>query len=147
MININEGKNEKIVNQCKKLAEYSVFVSKSYYFKKEIGDREQAVDETVKFCQKHGILKEFFETYGSEVLSMLLEEWDMDEAREVWREEALEEGRTEGIEEGREKLSVEILELFEQGCSIEEVKKVLHARMVSVTHATSGGGSRDRRYG
>jgi flagellar biosynthesis/type III secretory pathway protein FliH len=48
---------------------------------------------------------------------MLLTEWNQDEAIEVAREEAYEDGR----EEGRE----EILKLFEQGLSIEDIKEKL----------------------
>ncbi|MCL2186575.1 MAG: hypothetical protein FWB86_12115 [Treponema sp.] len=44
---------------------------------------------------------------------MLLEEWNIEDAKEVWREEALEEGREQ------------VLELLEQGLSIEEIKNRL----------------------
>jgi len=45
--------------------------------------------------------------------NMLLEEWNIEDAKEVWREEALEEGREQ------------VLELLEQGLSIEEIKNRL----------------------
>jgi flagellar biosynthesis/type III secretory pathway protein FliH len=48
---------------------------------------------------------------------MLLTEWNQDEAIEVAREEGLEEGREEGHEE--------VLKFFEQGLSVEEIKKRL----------------------
>jgi predicted transposase YdaD len=48
---------------------------------------------------------------------MLTTEWNWDTAKEVWQEEAREEGR----EEGRG----EILKLFEQGLSVEEIKERL----------------------
>jgi predicted transposase YdaD len=59
------------------------------------------------------------EEHGKEIMSMLTTEWNWDTAREVWEEEAREEGREEGLSQGRE----EILRLFEQGLSIDEIKQ------------------------
>jgi hypothetical protein len=38
----------------------------------------------------NGILAGFLGEHGSEVMNMLLEEWDLDEAKEAWREEVWE---------------------------------------------------------
>jgi len=48
-------------------------------------------------------------------MSMLTTEWNWDTAKEVWQDEAREEGRKEGREE--------ILKLFEQGLSVDEIKE------------------------
>jgi hypothetical protein len=50
-------------------------------------------------------------------MNMLLEEWNLDEAKEVWREEAREETR----EEERN----QILELINQGYTTEQLKAKL----------------------
>ena len=91
VININEGVNDTVVSRCKKLAEYSAFIAKAYSFLEEFKDKEKAIKEAVLYCQKHGILKEFLELYASEVLNMLLTEWNMEDAIAVAREEAREE--------------------------------------------------------
>ena len=101
VININEGKNEVIVNRCKKLAEYSEFVSKTRTYFQELGDKEKALKAAVKYCQKNGILKEFLEKHDREVLNMLITEWNMEDAKVVWRREAREDGLAEGREEGK----------------------------------------------
>jgi len=49
--------------------------------------------EAIKYCHQHDILKEYLEFYGSEVLSMLYTEFNIDEAKEVWQEEAVEKAR------------------------------------------------------
>jgi flagellar biosynthesis/type III secretory pathway protein FliH len=54
-------------------------------------------------------------------MNMLLEEWNWDEAKEVWREEALEEGREEGMKKGRN----QILELVKQGYTPEQIEAKL----------------------
>jgi predicted transposase/invertase (TIGR01784 family) len=45
-------------------------------------------------------MKDFFETNASEVVNMLLAEWNLDDAKKVWWEEALEEGMEKGLEKG-----------------------------------------------
>ena len=64
VININEGKNDAVVNRCRKLAEFSAFTARSRIFLKEMNSKEEAIQETVKYCLKHGILTEFLEKYG-----------------------------------------------------------------------------------
>jgi len=60
-------------------------------------------------------------------MSMLTTEWNWDTAKEVWQDEAraegLSRGREEGREEGREVEREEILKLFEQGLSVNEIKE------------------------
>ena len=75
---------------------------------KELGSREEAIKEAVKYCEKHGILREFLKLHAGEVLSMLYREWNWDDAFAVGRKEAREDGIEEGMEKGRanEKLEV-----------------------------------------
>ena len=125
VININEGRNEIIVKRCKKLSEYSTFIAKTYEYFEEFGDKEEAVNEAVKFCSKHDILKEFLEIHGSEVLNMLLEEWNMEDAKEVWQEEAREEGRREGLFEGKEEEKLEIARnAMAKGLTVELIQEI-----------------------
>jgi flagellar biosynthesis/type III secretory pathway protein FliH len=74
-------------------------------------------------------------------MNMLLDEWNWDDAKEVWQEEAREEGLLLGMErgmekgvekgreEGREKGAAEernrLLNLMEQGYTTEMIKKML----------------------
>ncbi|MDR1870073.1 MAG: Rpn family recombination-promoting nuclease/putative transposase [Treponema sp.] len=95
VININEGRNREIAERCKKLSEYSAFVAKARVFEKELGSREKAVKEAVKYCEKHDILKEFISLHGTEVLSMLYTEFKLDDALAVRYEEGLEDGQQE----------------------------------------------------
>ena len=118
MININEGRNEEIANRCKELAEYSAFMAKIRKLNNELGNLEEAIKEAVKYCEKHDILNGFLEIHGSEVLSMILTEWNTEDAIAYAREE----GREEGFETGQGKGREEVLELLDQGLSIEEIK-------------------------
>jgi predicted transposase/invertase (TIGR01784 family) len=119
--NVNYGHNTEILKRCETLDNYSIFMSKIREYKKKKKSLEKAVKNAIEYCIEKNILKDFLETHSSEVLNMLLTEWNQDEAIEVAREEALEEGLEQGREEGRE----EILKLFERGLSIEEIKEKL----------------------
>jgi len=121
VININEGKNQAIVDRCKELAEYSVLVTKTRVFLNETKNREEAVKKAIKYCEKHDILKEFLKLHAAEVLSMLMTEWNLDDAIAVAREEAWEDGK----EEGRVNEKLEIARnLLSEGSSLEFVQKI-----------------------
>jgi hypothetical protein len=55
-------------------------------------------------------------------MNMLTTEWNWDTAKRVWQDEAREEGREEGIGVGLAQGRDEILKLFEQGLSVDEIK-------------------------
>ena len=95
VLNINEGKNAAIGNRCKILAEYSAFIAKVREHEKEDLSREEAIKKAVKYCSDHDILKEFLGKNVSEVMNMLITEWNWDDALDVRYEEGREEGREE----------------------------------------------------
>jgi hypothetical protein len=115
--NVNHGHNPEILKKSETLDNYSIFIDKIRECQKEEKSLEKAAKSAIIYCIKNNILKDYLEAHASEVLNMLLTEWNQDEYLEVACEEAREEGR----EEGRE----EILKLFEQGLSVDEIKERL----------------------
>jgi hypothetical protein len=95
VININLGRNKEIADKCKTLGEYSAFVEKVREFEKDAEDLEGAVRKAVIYCRDHDILKEFLEKNATEVLNMLMTEWNFDDALACRYEEGREEGRFE----------------------------------------------------
>ena len=125
VLNINEGKNEAIAGKCRKLAEYSAFISKVRYFYSENGgDKESAVIAAIKYCRSHDILSEFLELHAKEVFNMLSTEWNPELAKEVWFEEGA------GFEKLRNAANLKNLgvsiEIISQatGLTIEEIEKL-----------------------
>jgi hypothetical protein len=90
VLNINAGKNEAVARKCATLAEYSAFVAKVREFEREVGNREEAIEQAVRYCRGHDILKEFLEKNATEVLNMLTTEWNWDEALDYRYEEGVE---------------------------------------------------------
>jgi len=117
VININEGRNEAVASRCKELAEYSAFMGKIRDFNNEFGNLEKAIREAVKYCQRHDILNRFLEIHGSEVLNMILTEWNTEDAIAFARKE----GREEGREEGNKAI---VLNALAEGASIQFIQKI-----------------------
>jgi hypothetical protein len=95
--NINKGRNPELLGRSEHLAGYAEFVARVRENERAM-PLEAAVTEAIRRCVREGILAGFLEKHGSEVMNMLLEEWSLDEAKEVWREEGRDEGREEGFE-------------------------------------------------
>ena len=123
VVNINQGRNEGIVKKCKTLFEYSAFVEKVREYEQGSGSKEQraknkkegkdnleaAIKKAIVYCREHDILKEFLEKNATEVINMLMTEWNWDDALAV------------RFEEGREEVASNALA---EGASIEFVKKI-----------------------
>ena len=124
VININHKDNHEILKKCSVLKEYSEFVE-IVRKHKEIGEQEY-FRKAIEDCIKRGILKEYLERKGSEVLNMLIAEYDYDLDIEVQREEAYEDGIETGTIRGmKEKLVEQIRKKVEKGKSILEIAQEL----------------------
>ena len=89
--NMNKGHNKKIMGRSKTLNEYAGFVAKVRE-QTEVGlELTEALKKAVENCVKEGILREFLQKYGGDIVNILYREFNMDEAKEVWAEEAREE--------------------------------------------------------
>ncbi|MCM1414599.1 MAG: hypothetical protein NC430_01570, partial [bacterium] len=110
MLNINHGHNERLMEKCRVLEEYSKLVAVTRDFMRTTKDLQAALDQAIDYCIKNGILKEFLLQNRAEVLGMLLEEFDAEKYERTIRGE----GREEGIEEGIEKLNRLIQLLMEE---------------------------------
>jgi hypothetical protein len=123
--NINKGRNKDLLSRSENLAGYAEFVAQVRENQKTGISLEAAVTEAVRRCIRDGILAPFLEEHGAEVMDMLLKEWDWDMAKEVWQEEAMEKGMEMGVEMGVEKDRNQILELIDQGYTVEQLKAKL----------------------
>jgi hypothetical protein len=90
MSTINKGRSQELLSRSVHLAGYAEFVARARENEKTM-PRDEAITEAVRQCIRQGILADFLGKHGSEVMNMLLEEWNWDEAKEVWREEVWEQ--------------------------------------------------------
>ena len=138
-VNINLGKNKKLLEQCQTLKEYAIYVKKVRTYAKSM-KVEEAVDRAVRECINEGILREFLLQNRKEAVEMSIFEYDEEAVFEIVRkdeyekglQEGLEKGIEKGIEEGREEgfsagKADAILKLLEDiGTIPEEIRERIH---------------------
>ena len=100
--NINQGRNQEIMDHCRTLQEYSRFVAKmrGHIRKAAVPLTEKELDTLLQECIDEGILADFLKTHGTEVISMLFTEMTEEEARDLAREDGYERGRRDGTSIG-----------------------------------------------
>jgi hypothetical protein len=118
--NINQGHNKERLGRSRTLEGYSAFIAKVREYEGTGQGREEAMRRAVSWCTGHDILRQFLEHHATEVINMLMTEWNWDDAfavqRAEGREEGLVEGREEGLTEGRVEGRVEgLVEGLEKG--------------------------------
>ena len=99
MLNINLGKNRKLLEQCQTLKEYAIYVKKVRSYAKSM-KVEEAVDCAVTECINEGILREFLLQNRKEAVEMSIFEYDEEAVFEIVRKDEYEKGLQEGIQEG-----------------------------------------------
>jgi hypothetical protein len=88
--NINKGYNTEIVQKCKSLNDY---ISLTGRIRENINKgmtHADAINESVKYCLASGMLQDYLEIYGGEVVSILYTEFNIDTALKVTRKETAE---------------------------------------------------------
>ena len=90
--NINTEKNSEILGRCETLRQYSRFVEIMRSYREDSELTNDVIVEALDKCKAEGILTEFLDKYGTEIVEMLF--------KELTREEDLEISRLDGYEEG-----------------------------------------------
>ena len=88
-LNINHGHNKEIMEKCKILWEYAVFIGKVKKYNESM-TIEEAIDKAVNECIHDGILKEILISHQAEVKDMILTEYDEEKVRRLFQKEAEE---------------------------------------------------------
>ena len=118
MININYGKNKELMDACKDLRDYSIYVAKLRSYMDGNGGNientdtlsnnkhhkmtiEEAVERTIDECMKEGILADILTKFRAEVKKMSILEYNARLHEETLKKEGYEDGRTQGRAEGR----------------------------------------------
>ena len=138
VININHGRNGAIAGKCETLAHYSAFVDKEREFSKTGVNKTESLTRAVKYCVEHGILKEFLGKHATEVVNMLFQEWNMNDALAVRFNEGRDEGRNEGIGLGMEKgMEKAARNALSEGASADFVHRITGLDMETIQRLDS----------
>ena len=100
MLNVNEGHNKELMEQCQTLKEYAIYVARVRKYTSEM-NLNDAVARAIDECIKEGILVEFHRKNRSEVKMVSILEYDKEWEEKKLRKAEYEAGRSEGIEIGK----------------------------------------------
>ncbi len=148
MLNVNEGHNKELMEQCQTLKEYAIYVARVRKYTSEM-NLNDAVARAIDECIKEGILVEFLRKNRSEVKMVSILEYDKEweekklrkaeyeagrsegieigksEGIEIGKTEGIEIGKSKGIETGRDKAMAEfVCNMIKYGFSIEKIAEV-----------------------
>jgi len=122
--NINQGHNPEILKKSITLDSYSHLISKIWEYRNSGLILEEALELAIKYCVENNILRDFLKKHGSEVYSMLYDEYRIEDEIAVIKEEVREErDRTiakNALAEGYAPESVQRI----TGLSLEEIAKL-----------------------
>ena len=99
MVNINCGHNRDLMERCRPLQDYSVFVDRVGRYRKEIG-LHRAIDRALEELGADSVLGRLLRVHKAEVKDMLLTEYNEQEQLRLSRKDAFKQGLEEGIEKG-----------------------------------------------
>jgi predicted transposase/invertase (TIGR01784 family) len=137
--NISQGRNQKILQKSKALRDYAAFIGRIKENRAKGHPLAEAIKEAVRYCIEKDIMKEYLESNASEVENMLFTEFNIDDAKKIWREEALEEGIKKGIEKGIEKNREETAKAaLAKGFSVSDVVEITGLDEARVRKLKSG---------
>ena len=98
-LNINEGHNPELMEQCQTLREYAQYVAYVRRYAREF-ELNKAVKLAVDECIRNNILSEFLRANKSEVISMSIFEYDKEEEERKLRKAEYEAGVAAGMKDG-----------------------------------------------
>ena len=122
MLNINRGHNQDLLEKCRRLWEYSEFISEVNDSLVKGHSLKRAINDAMKNCIDRGVMSDILIKNRAEVMHMLLTEYDEKKHMRTIRREGFEDG----IEEGRfQFLKERIVKKIEKGKSLEVIAEEL----------------------
>ena len=133
MLNINLGNNRELMEKCRTLREYCLFVECIRKYAAEM-DIAEAVDRAVTECIRNDILADFLSAQRAEVIAVSIFEYNEEEELKKIRADeysiGVEAGRAEGKAEGTAEAILELLE------DLDVIPAALRKRILSETNLT-----------
>ena len=135
VININRQNRHPVLENCRTMQEYSIFVETVRKWK-EI-DSQNGFEKAVEECIENNILREYLKRKTKEVLNMLLAEYDYEtdiavqraEEHEIAFAEGIEQGIEQGFADGSYQTKLETAKILKQ--LGDSVKKIMQATGLS----------------
>jgi len=124
IVNINPGFNDELLQKSETLSDYTAFIEHVRSIMKNGTALREAVLDTIKWGLSKDILSTFLAEHELGVSNMLMTEFNIDIAKEVWQEEAREE-LLEVIAEKDTEIAEKDTEIAKKEIEINELKALV----------------------
>jgi len=114
LVNINAGHNRELMEKCRRLEEYAIFIGRVRTYAVEGLALKAAILKAMDECAEEGILQDILEKERAEVLGMVLSTFNKELYEKELKEDAFNAGKAAG------KLEL-IQRKLEKGKSVEEI--------------------------
>ena len=126
--NINKGKNKELLERCKWLSDYMVFVDKvrEYHNDREDDKLEEDISKAIDYCISNGYLEEFFTSRRSEVLEVTKVDYTFERRMKLnydeGKDDGIKIGEKRGEKRGRKQMLLDkIAKKISKGKSISQI--------------------------
>lgn len=121
MLNVNLGNNQQLLNRCKLLKEYMLYVDRVRRYAKEM-ELNDAVELAVNECIKENILIDFLTKYRKEAIEVSIFEYN----EELTINKIKEDEYDRGVQEGDAKqLITQVCNLLSKGYELDQIQDLL----------------------
>jgi len=114
LLNINYGQNRELMEKCRRLEEYAIFVETVRKYKKEDYSLKKAIILAIDECIEKGILLDILTKERNEVVAVVLETFN----KELYEKNLKADAYEDGV---RDKLLSLIRIKLEKGKSVEQI--------------------------
>lgn len=130
MLNINYGKNRELMEKCRRLEEYAIFIATVREYaadkKRSLGT---AITLAIDACIEKGILLDILTVERAEVFMYILESFD----KELYERDLKKNAYDDGVKDGENnKLVSQIKIKLEKGKSVEQIADELEETVESI---------------
>lgn len=133
MLNINYGRNHELMEKCRRLEEYAIFVSTVRKHKKEEVSLVEAITLAIDECIEKGILVDILTKQRNEVLEVLLTTFNQELYEKNLKQDAYEDGKAEGVMLGENNVLTKLIrKKLQKGQSTEEIAEALEEDVETV---------------
>ena len=133
MLNINVGHNKEIMEECRRLKDYSSFVGEVRLLTNEGMSLRTAVDTAIDTCIERDILADILSAHRAEVRDMCLYDYDFEKHMELERKEWEGIGLEKGLADGKILNLISLIrKKQEKGFTIEEISNALEEEIAHI---------------
>ena len=139
LLNINYGRNRELMEKCRRLEEYSLFVATVRNYKQKDISLRKAITLAIDECIEKGILLDILTKQRNEVLEVVLSTFNQELYEKNLKQDAYEEGMEAGIEAGKlEEKKAFIHRNLKKGKTIEEIAELLDEDKTKIQQLANG---------